>query len=74
MARIRWVTKAQVAAAKLAVDLAIEEGEEPDPLMVKIAAATPMHRPKPGDPAGTGSRADDSDDSDDRNSGAAAAS
>jgi hypothetical protein len=61
MATIRWVTKAQVAAARLAVDMTIEDGEEPDPVLVKIANATPMRRPKPeeraddtGEATGTG--------------------
>jgi hypothetical protein len=43
---VRWVTKAQVAAAQLAIDLSIELGEEPDELMVKIANATPLSRKK----------------------------
>ncbi|HZO68353.1 MAG: hypothetical protein ACRDP9_21690 [Kribbellaceae bacterium] len=59
MADIRWVTKAQVAAAKLAIDLAIEDGDEPDPLLLKIAGATPMRRPKPSDSADSNDAATD---------------
>jgi ribosomal protein L16/L10AE len=52
MAEIHWVTKAQVAAARLAVDMTIEDGEEPDPVLVKIANATPMRRSKPQERVG----------------------
>jgi hypothetical protein len=56
---IAWVTWAQIDAARLAVELAIEDGEEPDPLMVKIAEATPMRRPHAArdDPGGTAAAA-----------------
>ncbi len=49
MPRIDWVTPVQVAAAKLVVEIDIEDGREPDPLAVKIAAATPEPQPRDTD-------------------------
>jgi hypothetical protein len=49
VSEIQWVTLAQVAAAKLVVEMDLEDGREPNPLAVKIANATPLKRPNPAD-------------------------
>jgi hypothetical protein len=43
--RVRRVTRAQVMAAKLVVEMDLEDGREPDPLAVKIANARPLTPP-----------------------------
>lgn len=45
MPRVRRVTRAQVMAAKLVVEMDLEDGREPDPLAVKIANARPLTPP-----------------------------
>lgn len=45
MPRVRRVTRAQVMAAKLVVEMDLEDGREPDPLAVKIANAKPLTPP-----------------------------
>jgi hypothetical protein len=47
--RIHWVTLAQDEAAKLVVEMDIEDGREPNPLAVKIANATPEPQPRDAD-------------------------
>ena len=49
MHRIHWVSKTQVAAAKLVVEMDIEDGREPNPIAVKIANATPAPQPRDAD-------------------------
>lgn len=44
MPRVQYVDRAQVMAAQLAVEMAREDGREPDPLLVKIAEAKPAPR------------------------------
>lgn len=40
--KVVYVKPYQVAAAKLAIQLAEDQGREPDPLMVRIANAKPQ--------------------------------
>jgi hypothetical protein len=47
--KVRWVTQAQVDAAKLIVEMDLEDGREPDPVAVKIANAKPAVRPRGAD-------------------------
>ena len=49
MHRIHWVTPTQIAAAKLVVEMDLEDGREPDPIAVKIANATPAPQPRDAD-------------------------
>jgi hypothetical protein len=42
MAKVRYYDHAQVMAAQLAVQMAREDGREPDPRLVRIAEAKPV--------------------------------
>lgn len=42
MAKVRYYDQAQVMAAQLAVEIAREDGREPDPQLVRIAEAKPV--------------------------------
>jgi hypothetical protein len=52
MAKARYFDHAQVMAAQLAVEIAREDGREPDPRLVRIAEAKPVpDDDEPDDPA-----------------------
>ncbi len=49
MTRHHWVSTTQVAAAKLVVEMDLEDGREPDPVALKMSQATPAPQPRDAD-------------------------
>lgn len=44
MGKARWVTRSQIMAAELVIEMDLEDGREPNPLAVRIANAKPAVR------------------------------
>ena len=49
MTRHHWVSQTQVEAAKLVVEMDLEDGREPDPVALAMSKATPMPQPRDAD-------------------------
>ena len=49
MTRLYFVSRTQVEAAKLVVEMDLEDGREPDPVALKMSQAKPRHQPRDAD-------------------------